>query len=380
MSRRGRRRQMDVPPGRGGDDGHTFTEQEISSMAGSFNNPKGVVVPASMKAPTRSAVSSVMGAGMVQPGGASQAAQQQAQAAGGAVRAEAQPQHTENQQQGAANPGMYKPYDASQMSQAQVNGLGPIQTRRDDGSVMAEGDTHKMTDGELIDAYMEKVFGMKRRTPEEIAKEEKRRKSASIIAALGDGLGAIAKMHYIGKGAPYVAGAEPMSTTLQKRYDELDKQYRERDAQYLNAYLQMLRHRQEMERQRQLDIYRQQQIDATRARQDAIDEMNQWRRTHGDATLEQTRAHQQNQDAVASRRAEAAATNAAANATRASKAGSGGKSGGKKKGSDDVVEVTETTDSRGRKTVKKKYKQRGQNPSNSNRGGGSAVGNLFKKK
>lgn len=355
-------RQGDPP---GGANGYTFTGKQLEAMGGDFYNPDTPTAPAggglngqggqagqTAAAPGQNGQNGLNGQsglnGQTAAGPAGQNVQSNQSGLNSRTDASNPDNYTFTQEQldrkfagddptGVVWPerpvltrgsGLWVPNDAAERAREQVANAGPIKVQDEYGNEVEAGKAPRVSDGDVIDRFLSERFGYKRRTPEEIAKEEKRRKSAAIIAALGDGLNAIAKMHYIRRGSPYVAGGDSMSESMRKRWDELDKKYREHDTQYLNAYLQMMRQRAERERQRQLDEYRNAQLDASRERQARLEAESQWRMKNGDAKTEQQRKHQENQDAVAKQKAEAATVNAQANQTRANKVGTG-KSGGK---------------------------------------------------
>lgn len=397
-------RQGDPP---GGANGYTFTGKQLEAMGGDFYNPETPTVPAGggLNGQSGQAGQTAAAPGQNGQNGLNgQSGQNGQTAAGPAGQSVQSNQSGLNSRTDASNPDNYTftqgqldhkfadlnqqgvngtavgavadghrnpfmPQTAAERAREQVANAGPVKVQDEYGNEVEAGKAPRVSDGDVIDRFLSERFGYKRRTPEEIAKEEKRRKSAAIIAALGDGLNAIAKMHYIRRGSPYVAGGDSMSESMRKRWDELDKKYREHDTQYLNAYLQMMRQRAERERQRQLDEYRNAQLEASRERQARLEAESQWRMKNGDAKTEQQRKHQENQDAVAKQKAEAATVNAQANQTRANKVGtgksggnSGGKSGGRKSSSSrglpvGTEEVTVKRDSKGNETVTRKFRQ-----------------------
>lgn len=223
------------------------------------------------------------------------------------------------------------PDTAVDWAHAQAEDPGLIDAEDRNGDKMTGAP--RVSDGEIIDRFLSDRYGLQPMSKEEREKQERGRKANKLIAAVADGLTAIAKMHYISKGAPYVATTSTLSGAMQKRYDELDAQRKSMDKQYLDAYLQMQRQQREVQRQKELDEYRREQLEASRERQARLEKESQWRMKNGDAKTEQQRKHQENQDAVAKQKAEAATMNAQANQTRASKAGTGGRSGGGGRGS-----------------------------------------------
>lgn len=72
----------------------------------------------------------------------------------------------------------------------------------------------------------------------ELEAERKRQRRNALIAAIGDGISAIANMHYAGKGAP--SSYDPrlsLSAKLQERYDKLNAEHRAHDKEWRAGYV-----------------------------------------------------------------------------------------------------------------------------------------------
>lgn len=71
----------------------------------------------------------------------------------------------------------------------------------------------------------------------ELEAERKRQRRNAVIAAIGDGISALANLHYTGKGAP--SSFDPkqgLSAKLQERYDKLNAERRAHDKEWRAGY------------------------------------------------------------------------------------------------------------------------------------------------
>lgn len=74
--------------------------------------------------------------------------------------------------------------------------------------------------------------------PEQLKKNAKRARTRNIIAALGDGISAIANLHYTTKGAPNMYdGKSTLSAKSQARYDKLMQDYKDNLDKYKQGQL-----------------------------------------------------------------------------------------------------------------------------------------------
>lgn len=163
-------------------------------------------------------------------------------------------------------------------------------------------------------------------SPEELEKEKKRHKQRAVIAAIGDGLSALANMYYVNKGAQSMYdGKNTLSDRERARYDKFLKDREGRKTAYYNA---LMRARQADEEathrerswQRQLgldqearDRYNKEQAE----RKARVEEDNRrWQTTFDEDKRRSDRLHnfqvQQHNDNVSVRREQARATAARA--------------------------------------------------------------------
>lgn len=74
--------------------------------------------------------------------------------------------------------------------------------------------------------------------PEQLKKDAKRSRTRNIIAALGDGISAIANLHYTTKGAPNMYdGKNTLTAKSQARYDKLMQDYKDNLDKYRQGQL-----------------------------------------------------------------------------------------------------------------------------------------------
>ena len=74
--------------------------------------------------------------------------------------------------------------------------------------------------------------------PEQLKKDAKRARTRNIIAALGDGISAIANLHYTTKGAPNMYdGKSTLTAKSQAKYDKLMQDYKDNLDKYRQGQL-----------------------------------------------------------------------------------------------------------------------------------------------
>lgn len=96
----------------------------------------------------------------------------------------------------------------------------------------------KKDDDKPVTTYSEMYAKLNPRpSDEELAAERKRQRRNALIAAIGDGISAIANMYYAGKGAP--SSYDPkqgLSAKLQERYDKINAERRAHDKEWRAGY------------------------------------------------------------------------------------------------------------------------------------------------
>ncbi|MBR5835224.1 MAG: hypothetical protein IKY66_03575 [Bacteroidales bacterium] len=86
---------------------------------------------------------------------------------------------------------------------------------------------------------MQQMNPYKPPTEEELEKERKKRKTASIVAAIGDGISAMSNLYFTTQGAPSMYNAkDSMSGKLRERWDKVDAERKKNTAAYVSAYMQ----------------------------------------------------------------------------------------------------------------------------------------------
>lgn len=84
--------------------------------------------------------------------------------------------------------------------------------------------------------------------PEQLKKDLKRQRTRNIIAALGDGISAMANLHYTTKGAPSMYdGKNTMTAASQARYDKIMQDYKDNLAAYRQGRMKAEQMDQEMQ-------------------------------------------------------------------------------------------------------------------------------------
>lgn len=131
--------------------------------------------------------------------------------------------------------------------------------------------------------------------PEQLKKDAKRARTRNIISALGDGISALANLHYTGRGAPDMYdGRNSLSAKSQARYDKLMQDYKDNLEKYRQARLkaaQLDDERNDIERQWQrildrdavADDHWKQDFDYRKERDDANDAYRKERADADDA-------------------------------------------------------------------------------------------------
>lgn len=125
--------------------------------------------------------------------------------------------------------------DSPQLTQQEGNVPAVTVPKGQAEQVNQTGEPKKMTYAEI----MQQMNPYKPPTPEELEKERKRRKTASVFAAISDGISAMSNLFATTQGAPSMYdGRTTLSGRLQKRWDEIDADRKKQGAAYVSAYMQ----------------------------------------------------------------------------------------------------------------------------------------------
>lgn len=93
-------------------------------------------------------------------------------------------------------------------------------------------------------------------TAEEIAKEKKRQKTASIISTIGDGLTAMSNIYFTSQYAPNMYDGSSLTQKNQVRYDKLKKERDDNRKEYLRGYINAMKIDQDLAHQKEQDALR----------------------------------------------------------------------------------------------------------------------------
>lgn len=232
-----------------GDGGSTFSERQVKQWDNEYNNradsPVGGGVPANVAA------------GRAARNGIETSSDNIT--APTAPQQPVEPQLTDEQrvQLGREARGLTQPTGANAEEPAQQSAEEEEHVFSNvDGTPMLDRNGNPITyKGQLTTEKMiDILYGYKQKTKEELEAERKREKRQKIIAAVGDGLSALANLYFTTKGAPNAFdGTNTMSAKAKERWDKIKAQRTENWDNYMK--LKMAARQTDLENAQKKDAY-----------------------------------------------------------------------------------------------------------------------------
>lgn len=250
----------------------------------------------------------------------------------------------------AALDDIFKKLNAEEQQDLQINKMNEVQGNSPEQRVLSpskQPQTVQTTVDEDIKPITTYQDAYKYLNPQpsekELEEERKRQRRNAVIAAIGDGISAIANMHYAGKGAP--SSYDPrlsLSAKLQERYDKLNAERRAHDKEWRAGYARA----QALDRQAESDRNK---WELTRRRLDA--QYEKWRQEQEAKAAAQQKKAEQTDFALAIKQQEADRKDKEQKAKEEGRGGyarGGGRGGSRKPQYDSTVKTTKYVDEKGR--------------------------------